>query len=626
MSAYTVRATLLLPAICIAATGCLAQGIARKDLGRTVKLTIVVDKVMQPEEGWVTNEWIVKEAAEAGFNVFSPRRGHEKLDEVREVTQWCEKYGIYHMPWMRGTLEAPKDDSSAGKRMVWAGGNEQSLWSPNADEFWDWTHRYIVEYARISAEMPHLMAVFLDYENYSPGGSGNCYGLSYDDLIMGKFARAKGIELPQLELARRKPWLDEQGLHEDFSEFQINHWRERCRALREAVDEHDPTFQFCIYPAPGTPFMLEATYPEWATEEAPLILADPWTYGRPSRFLPQAEALEANRQKLLRGMQVAKDAGIPFIYAGGIDPVVGGADPEFCGKNAVMISDVTDGYWIFYEGPKYKEDHPEYFQWFTWANRAINDGNLQAWHEPRETPEDFSLAVFQGAGNPPDLVTPEVTGEKVDFPLVRLRRGNLFVLAVKGGQPVEVVLRNQPVADYQSLLAWDLRDTALAKIDSGMIPHGEAGTVAFTPDADGVYLLGASAGSCAYSVVSANVPVGLLASPSLSLIYGAEQLHFRVPDGVEEFTLTAKGAGAETVRVNVLDPDGNEVATAQTGPGNDRLQLSVATGGRAGQIWSLAVTKADTGVLEDNWITLDPKLPPTLSLTPEHVFGLAPPE
>ena len=33
--------------------------------------------------------------------------------------------------------------------------------------------------------------------------------------------------------------------------------------------------------------------------------------------------------------------------AGGIDPAVRGADPEFSGKNAVAISEVTDGYWIF---------------------------------------------------------------------------------------------------------------------------------------------------------------------------------------------------------------------------------------------------------------------------------------
>ena len=117
-----------------AATDCLtAERIAREDLARRVKLTILVDKVMQPEAEWVTEEWMVESAAEAGFNVFSPRAGYDRLDEVRQVAAWCEKYGIYHMPWMRGTLAAPNGDGADGQRVLWASGNEQPLWSPNSD-------------------------------------------------------------------------------------------------------------------------------------------------------------------------------------------------------------------------------------------------------------------------------------------------------------------------------------------------------------------------------------------------------------------------------------------------------------------------------------------------------------
>jgi hypothetical protein len=75
---------------------------ARAALGRSARLAILVDKVMQPEGGWHTEEWMVAEAAAAGFNVWSPRRGHEDLDEVRQVNAWCADHGMYHMPWMRG--------------------------------------------------------------------------------------------------------------------------------------------------------------------------------------------------------------------------------------------------------------------------------------------------------------------------------------------------------------------------------------------------------------------------------------------------------------------------------------------------------------------------------------------
>ncbi|MEA3368209.1 MAG: hypothetical protein U9R68_08865, partial [Planctomycetota bacterium] len=211
----------------------------REALGRQVKYRILVDKVMQPTKAWVTEEWMVEEAARTGFNVFVPRRGHDRLDEVRRVAGWCRARGIFTMPWMRGTLGAPKGKEADGKRYVWADGTEEPLWSPNADAFWEWTNRHIVAYAKIAADNPHLVGVFLDYENYSPLGKPNCYALSYDDIILKAFAKARGLGLPALPLGGRKAWLDEKGLHDAFAEFQIAHWRTRCRQLRRAVDEYD---------------------------------------------------------------------------------------------------------------------------------------------------------------------------------------------------------------------------------------------------------------------------------------------------------------------------------------------------------------------------------------------------
>ncbi len=374
-------------AVVMTAGTCSAE-LTRHDLGRTVKFKVLVDKVMQPEAGWHTEQWMVQEAAEAGFNVWSPRRAND-LDEVRQVTEWCAEEDILHIPWMRGTLGASLDDEAAdGKRMVWASGIEDRLWSPNSDEFWEWTNDLIIEYAKISAEMPTLFGVFLDYENYALGP--NCYELSYDDIIMNAFAEEKGISLPDLPFDERQGWLTDQGLHDEFEAFQVAHWRERCRTLREAVDEIDPEFMFMIYPAPGTKFMVEACYPEWATDEAPLILADASTYGRAS-ILPHQQALKANREKLLERQRFAMEQGDNLLYTGGIDPVVKGADPEFSGRNAAMIMQVTDGYWIFYEGPEYDGTHPEYFKWFELAHEAAENENWAWAWEKRETPDTFGL-------------------------------------------------------------------------------------------------------------------------------------------------------------------------------------------------------------------------------------------
>jgi len=105
------------------------QPLKRDDLGNTVKFTCVVDKVMQAHKGWVVEEWMIREAAEAGFNIYSPRIGYDKLDAVAQVTAWCEKNGIFHLPWMRGTLGVSMDDPKAVsythldvyKRQPWVG-------------------------------------------------------------------------------------------------------------------------------------------------------------------------------------------------------------------------------------------------------------------------------------------------------------------------------------------------------------------------------------------------------------------------------------------------------------------------------------------------------------------------
>jgi len=622
MRTHSIRTALCLTILTAAVARLPAEEIDRHELGRSVKLTVLVDKVMQRHAGWVADEWMIRAAAEAGFNVYSPREGFDRLDEVGRVAQWCKESGIYHLPWMRGSLAAPKGPEADGKRLVWASGNQQPLYSPNSDEFWDWTYRYVLQYARIGARNRHLIGVFLDYENYAPGKEANLYSLSYDDLILGKFAASKGIRLPELPLGERKVWLESQGLHEAFSQFQIAHWRQRCRELREAVDRIEPTFQFCVYPAPGTPLMVEAIYPEWATQAAPLILADASVYGRGGNALSERAALEGNRRKLTERMKVPQAAGISFLYSGGIDPAVRGADPEFSGKNAVMISEVTDGYWIFYEGPTYTEqDHAEYWKWFTWANRAIAAGQFHVQHDPRQSPEGWLRDLLDERQEGIKLVPPPATGPAAKLPPVRLRRGNLLLLACRAGKAVEVILSDQPIAQYENSLEWDLRGPALARVDSGVIAHGETGRIAFTPESDGVHLLAVSAGNCAYSVVECNVPLGLYAGGWLHLIRGARRLYFRVPDGLREFSLAAKGAGQETVRVNVYDSHGQPVASAQTTLAEELVELAVPAAGRPAGVWSLELAKADEGALEDASIKLGSGLPPVLALVPEHAFA-----
>jgi hypothetical protein len=226
----------------------------RAALGRTDKLRILVDKVLMADNGWVMTEDHVREIADAGFNVVSPRTGNEDMKEVRRIAEIAGKCGIFHMTWMRGTMIAGRRAASQGScKLVWADGTEQELASPNSDELWDWMTDQITSYASISVECPALVGVFLDYENYSPQSQGNCYELSYDDKIMGDFAQAQGLKLPTLAFKDREPWLREHKLTEAFRAFQLQVWRERCRKLRQAVDVINPSFSSASTPPPARP-------------------------------------------------------------------------------------------------------------------------------------------------------------------------------------------------------------------------------------------------------------------------------------------------------------------------------------------------------------------------------------
>ncbi len=598
---------------------CAAERPALKDLGRSVKMRILVDKVMQPVAKWKTEEWMIKEAAAAEFNVFSPRIGYDNIDEVRKVTDWCRTHGLYHMPWMRGVQGVPTDPKlSAGKRLVWANGSEQALWSPNSDELWDWMASYIVPYAEISAKDETLMGVFLDYENYWPGGMGNLYDLSYDDVIMSKFAQSKGLTLPQLELSKRKAWLEEQKLHEEFERFQIAHWRLKCRELRAAVDKHNPRFMFNIYPAPGTKFMLVACYPEWATAQAPLILADPWTYGRPGRYTTHVKALQGNQGILQRGMTTAKETGTGnYIYIGGIDPVVAGADPEFCGKNALMLSGISDGYWIFYEGPVYAKNHLEYFKWFTWANRKMGQNDFQAAWQPRETEDPSGFPRIKVSGQAMTRSEPRA------LPLVKLRGSNVLIVSARKDVPIHLDVETYRIGRNDTLLTWTLKDQAWQDLKQGDLPVGKASPVDFTVPQDGLYVLLLEAGGNAYAVKGATAPLAIFTDPAVRFIYGAEKLYFKVPRDARQLKFHAGGGGGvETVKLTVFDADGKQVATGQSTLQQNQFDVSVPVTAPDDRAWYLTIGRADSGVLEDVSVTLDKQLSPVLSYFADEVFAV----
>jgi hypothetical protein len=160
----------------------------------------------------------------------------------------------------------------------------------------------------------------------------------------------------------------------------------------------------------------------------------------------------------------------------------------------------------------------------------------------------------------------------------------------------------------------------MKELAKGSIPPDLAGEVRYTPGVSAVHLLGVSAGGGSYSVVAANVPVGLYAGDGLGLIFGAERLYFHVPPGVTKFSLGAKGQQVENVKLQVFDPSDKLVAEGQTTQKQNAITLSVPAGDGAGKVWGLCVSKPDEGVLEDSTLSVGKGLAPIFSLRPDEVF------
>ncbi len=574
----------------------------------------------------------VHDIAEAGFNVIVPRRGGSDIDFLEKCARWAEEEGVAFMPWMRGTL--PSED---GPEMVWGDGKTTPICSPTSDRLWNWLTRRVTSYARLGRRVDSVIGVFLDYEIYSQPKSGNAYSLSYDGKTIEEFAREQGIDPPSLRPSKRREWLRDRGLHEEFSAFQVKRWRIRCRRLRAKVDKIHPEFRFCVYPAPGTPFIKKAICQEWATDQAPLILADHSAYGRRGT-IPHKLALEANRRVFARNDRSVVLENFPHDYIGGIDPKVEGADPEFSGKNALMQAQVADGYWVFYEGPTQPSwqdrvpyftpgpaDHEAYMKWFTWANRRIDSGDMDAWKEPRQTRDRVGRPAQS-----PGLSTLRETGADWTEPALReaatrLRGSGAYYIRGRSGHRIRLFMHGHQLGDYEDIPGYLLYAPGGEMIKQGKIPLGKRVTAAFTPEEDGLYqLITYSRQNCASVRPDAShwvmVPAGFPESPtSLSICQFAPRLYFYVREGTATFTVEARSprSNAERAAVQVLDPMGRTVADGES-KRTVRLPISVAEG-QDGKVWSLAIEEPRKGILEDVDLRLE-GVPPLLAESPDALL------
>ena len=576
---------------------------------------ILVDKVLMKGNGWSMTPGHVQEIRDAGFNVVVPRIGADENDRVTRVARMAMDAGMFYMPWIRGTrVESGDPKQRATDHM----GRCNDLASPNSDVLWDYWRDRILFYAELSRDVPSVMGVFLDFENYDKLkiGGGMCYTLSYDEPILLAFCEKEGLDLPAPLPPNRAEWLEKQGVADAFKEFQVGEWRRRARELRSAIDECNPHFQFVVYPASQSLFIREAIWGEWHTKKAPLIMAEVETYWRHEFEL--GAAMNKLKEIMLRARTALDEVDPTIRYMAGLDPVVRGANPEFEGKSAVLGAEFGNGYWVFYEGPKYDGDHPEHFRWFKRANDAIAKRDFSLWRQPAETPNPMVEAIAKEAR--------AVAGAKL----------KPFLTAPLPEGALEAVFTHRPGAKYQVLLkkGEHLRGSLIAMrhahITNGSVavvvtpsggvlgsisaPCGTAAAIDMVAPEDGVYGIAVTSGRAKGRLKLSNRYV-CIAGPRISLV-DAQPTAFVLPKGSSgTIDLSVRTyAPGEHVQVTFRSPDGAVVFD-----GNTRNMGTVTVSGdisKPRRAWKLDLIKA----VEDIYVDLGKMCEPRMATHPGRML------
>lgn len=210
------------------------------------------------------------------------------------------------------------------------------------------------------------------------------------------------------------------------------------------------------------------------------------------------------------------------------------------------------------------------------------------------------LARLSGPGKPLSPAFADLSPTPTDVPPTRFRGQSEHVLLAQKGDSFTVTLRHYQVGSYQSPLSYTLVGPDGQAAAEGSVDLKDQTQLEVNNSPGGTYYLYLAAGSNSASVESSARYLCANAAPDaqLDIIGHARQTYFTVKPGATEFIVGLKtDAPAETVQMQVLDPDG-KVVCDQLIAGAQEVRIAVPEG-MAGKPWSLTLAKAAEGVFED---------------------------
>ena len=198
----------------------------------------------------------------------------------RNLPPWIEACEQNNMTFIAGQYytwggNAPFDYATAVDQF---GNVEPTTPSPVSTGWWE----HIIEegavyLANLSLHYPIWGAIW-DVELYDHDAFKHKY-YSYDDEAIRGFANDTGADIPPLSPGRRRDWLRENGLLEDFQSWEENRAYELAKGVAEKVHAINPNFVLGFFPVQDVWFHW-ALLRGFGTPEAPAGAWTGWqTYG-----------------------------------------------------------------------------------------------------------------------------------------------------------------------------------------------------------------------------------------------------------------------------------------------------------------------------------------------------------
>ncbi|WP_432798744.1 hypothetical protein [Poriferisphaera sp. WC338] len=499
------------------------------------KHLVLFDKILHPFTNSFITERAIRSAAEAKFNTYclvthESIKGDTRLQLIKQTALFCEKYNLSCLPAERLSFRANTLDRRNGKWITWKNGTAEPILSPNTNDFWEHLERKILPIVSLSTTNKSIIGVFVDFENYffKNKKPGNYYPVSYDPYSLRAFQKEKQLPIEEIPYGKTSSWLIENDFDNAFISWQKRLWVQKSVVFRKKIDRINPKFRFFIYPG-RTPFLTEAVYNNWGTEQAPIVLAYAGVQSRKTKYMTWPESIEYSIKNLREAEDKARLHNMCGQFISGLYTSNQSWSEEGLSRIAQVIANQTDGYWFFYQRFKNSPyQHKTLWNAFTKANQEIHAGNTAYRDAPFKNLDRWAADTLNQFRNfkAQDAPIKELDNRYRDYSNTTLINANIFAIKAKKNDVVRITISGKHKGSSPYYLDYQIiNHTNTIPLESKTV-NTQSHNILFTVPEDGLYWLCLNSYYKQYTISESNTPLALLAIGESSAFHGPISLYY----------------------------------------------------------------------------------------------------